>query len=264
MNDAGATLATLRERKPLVHSITNYVVMNETANAVLALGALPVMAHAKEEVREMVGLAGALVLNIGTLEEAWVESMLLAGAAANERGVPVVLDPVGVGATTYRTETAKRILDAVDVSVLRGNAGEVATLVGVAAEVRGVESVGGAGDPAGLALTAARAFGLVASVTGAVDHVSNGEHTVAISNGHALLASITGTGCMSTAVTGCFLAANDDPFAAAAEALVAFGVAGEDAAVGAKGPGSFHVALYDALAALDPATLTGRAKVSEG
>ena len=260
--DPGATLGAIRERKPLVHNITNYVVMNETANAILALGALPVMAHAEEEVAEMVGLAGALVLNIGTLSPSWVEAMLVAGKAANERGVPVVLDPVGAGATAYRTETAKRLLDAVDVAVLRGNAGEVATLVGVDAEVRGVESVGGAGDPAELARVAAKALGSVASVTGAIDHVSDGERSAAISNGHPLLASITGTGCMSTAITGCFLAGKDDPFEAAVEALVAFGVAGEDAAVGARGPGSFHVALYDALAALDPATLTERAKTA--
>ena len=262
MIDPGLTLATLRERKPLVHSITNYVVMNETANAVLALGALPVMAHAREEVREMVGLAGALVLNIGTLEEAWIDSMLVAGAAANERGVPVVLDPVGAGATSYRTATAKRLLDELEVTVLRGNAGEVATLVGVEAEVRGVESIGGGGDAAELAREAAQSLGLVASVTGAVDHVSDGDRTVAIANGHELLGMVTGTGCMSTVLTGCFLAAKDDPVEAAAEALVAFGVAGEDAAADAKGPGSFHVGLYDALAALDPATLTGRAKVS--
>lgn len=261
MIDPGAALRVIRERKPLIHNITNYVVMNETANAILALGALPVMAQAKEEVREMVALAGALVLNIGTLSEQWIEAMLLAGAAANERGTPVVLDPVGVGATAYRTETTKRILDSVDVAVLRGNAGEVATLVGVAAEVRGVESVGVAGDPAELAREAARTLGLVASVTGAVDHVSDGERSAAVANGHELLASITGTGCMSTAMTGCFLAAEDEPFEAAVGALVAFGVAGEDAAVGAKGPGSFHVNLYDALAALDPATLTSRAKV---
>src|SRR5947209_11146788 len=138
----GQTLREVRERKPLVHQITNYVVMNETANATLALGALPVMAHAREEVEEMVAIAGALVLNIGTLSPHWVEAMLLAGRAANERGVPVVLDPVGAGATTYRTETAKRILDEVEVAVLRGNAGEVATLVGIDAEVRGVESIG--------------------------------------------------------------------------------------------------------------------------
>jgi hydroxyethylthiazole kinase len=259
--DPGATLAVVRERKPLVHSITNYVVMNETANAVLALGALPVMAHAREEVAEMVGLAGALVLNIGTLSEPWIDAMLIAGRAARNRGVPVVLDPVGAGATAYRTETAKRLLDELDLTVLRGNAGEVATLVGVEAEVRGVESVGVGGDPAAFAREAARALGLVVSVTGAVDHVSDGERSATVANGHPLLASITGTGCMSTALTGCFLAGKDDPFEAAVEALVAFGVAGEDAAAVATGPGSFHVALYDALAALDPATLTSRAKV---
>jgi hydroxyethylthiazole kinase len=258
----GDSLRRLREAKPLVHQITNYVVMNETANATLALGALPVMAHAREEVEEMVALAGALVINIGTLSPHWVESMLAAGRKANELGTPVVLDPVGAGATTYRTETAKRILDDVGVAVLRGNVGEVATLVGVAAEVRGVESIDAGGDAADLARSAARSLGVVASVTGAVDHVSDGERVLAISNGHPLLAAITGTGCMSSAVTGCFLAVNRDaPLAAAAEALVAFGVAGEDAAVGARGPGSFHVQLYDALAALDPDTLDGRAKV---
>ena len=257
----GESLRRLRERRPLVHQITNYVVMNETANATLAVGALPVMAHAREEVEEMVALAGALVLNIGTLSPHWVEPMLLAGRAANERGVPVVLDPVGAGATRYRTETARAILDRVDVAVLRGNAGEVATLVGMDAEVRGVESIGTGGDPGELARAAARKLGVVASVTGAVDHVSDGNRVVAIANGHPLLARVTGTGCMSSAVTGCFLAVAGSHFDAAVEALVAFGVAGEDAAVDAKGPGSFHVALYDALAALDPETLDARAKV---
>jgi hydroxyethylthiazole kinase len=259
---AGQSLRRIRERKPLVHQITNYVVMNETANATLALGALPVMAHAREEVEEMVALAGALVLNIGTLSPHWVEAMLAAGRAANERGVPVVLDPVGVGATSYRTQTAHKILDQVVVAVLRGNAGEVATLVGIDAEVRGVEAIGDSGDSAALARAAARQLGVVASVTGAIDHVSDGERVVAIANGHPLLASITGTGCMSSAITGCFLAAADSPLDAAVEALVAFGVAGEDAARDAKGPGSFHVGLYDALAALDPETLEGRARLS--
>jgi hydroxyethylthiazole kinase len=259
---AGESLRRLRETRPLVHQITNYVVMNETANATLALGALPVMAHAREEVEEMVGLAGALVLNIGTLSPPWIEAMLQAGSAANEAGVPVVLDPVGAGATSFRTDTAKRILDVVDVAVLRGNAGEVATLVGVDAEVRGVESVGAGGDPSELAREAATRLGVVASVTGPIDHVSDGETLVPIRNGHPLLASITGTGCMSTAITGCFLAVEKDrPLAAAVDALVAFGVAGEDAARDAKGPGSFHVALYDCLAALDPDTLDERALV---
>jgi hydroxyethylthiazole kinase len=252
----------MRERRPLVHQITNYVVMNETANATLALGALPVMAHAPEEMEEMVSLAGALVLNIGTLSRHWVEAMLTAGWAANARGVPVVLDPVGAGATAYRTETAKRILDEVDVAVLRGNAGEVATLVGVAAEVRGVESVGSGADAAEIAREAARSLGVVASVTGAVDHISDGERVAAVANGDPMLATITGTGCMSSAVTGCFLAVAGSSFDGAVEALVAFGVAGEDAARDAKGPGSFHVNLYDALASLDPSTLDARARVS--
>jgi hydroxyethylthiazole kinase len=260
----GSTLQAIRDRKPLVHQITNYVVMNETANATLALGALPVMAHAREEVEEMVRLANALVINIGTLSPHWVEAMLVAGKAANAAGIPVVLDPVGAGATSYRTETARRILEEVDVAVLRGNAGEIATLVGVDAEVRGVESMAAGSDPGALARAAAAQLAVVASVTGTVDHVSDGVTVLAVANGHELLAAVTGTGCISTAITGCFLAAKPDrPTEAAAEALAALGVAGEDAARGARGPGSFHVNLYDALAALDPQTLDDRAKISE-
>jgi hydroxyethylthiazole kinase len=258
----GATLRRLRESKPLVHQVTNYVVMNETANATLALGALPVMAHAREEVEEMVALAGALVLNIGTLSEHWVEAMLAAGRAASARGTPIVLDPVGAGATRYRTETAQRLLRELGVTVVRGNPGEVATLVGAEAEVRGVESIAGGGDPAELARTAAQRLGVVASVTGPIDFVSDGERVLAVANGHELLAAVSGTGCMSTAITGCFLAVKaGEPLAAAAEALAAFGVAAEDAASEARGPGTFHAALYDALAALDPDTLDERANI---
>ena len=258
----GADLRTLRERKPLVHQITNYVVMNETANATLALGALPVMAHAHEEVEELASVAGALVLNIGTLSEYWIESMLLAAQAANRAGVPIVLDPVGAGATRLRTETAKQILDERDIAVVRGNAAEVATLAGRQAEIRGVESIGASDSGAELARAAARELGCVAAVTGPVDHVSDGERTLAVSNGHALLGTVSGTGCMATAVTGCFLAvAAERPLEAAAEALVAFGVAGEDAAQDAKGPGTFHAGLYDALYNLDPESLDGRARV---
>jgi hydroxyethylthiazole kinase len=258
----GSTLASLRAQKPLIHNITNYVVMNETANAILALGALPVMAHAREEVEEMAGLAGALVINIGTLSPDWVDAMLAAGKAASARGLPVVVDPVGAGATSYRTETSKRLLDELDVTVLRGNAGEIATLVGVEAEVRGVESMGAGGDPADLAREAARTLGVVASVTGPVDHVSDGDTVVRVENGHELLGLVTGTGCMSTALTGCFLAAKPDrPLEAAAEALAAFGVAGEVAAGQARGPGSFHAALYDALYQLQPNDLDGRARI---
>jgi hydroxyethylthiazole kinase len=257
----GADLRAIRERKPLVHQITNYVVMNETANATLALGALPVMAHAPQEVEEMAAVAGALVLNIGTLSEHWIEGMLLAGRVANGAGVPIVLDPVGAGATQYRTATAHRLLDELDIAVVRGNPAEVATLAGRKAEIRGVESVGADAGPE-LAAAAATALGCVAAVTGPIDHVSDGEKRYAVANGHELLATVSGTGCMATAMTGCFLAVRgDEPLEAAAEALVAFGVAAEDAAAGARGPGTFHAALYDALAGIDPDTLDTRAKV---
>jgi hydroxyethylthiazole kinase len=257
----GTTLRELRTRKPLIHQITNYVVMNETANATLALGALPVMAHALPEVEEMAEAAGALVLNIGTLSERWVEAMLLAGKATSG---PIVLDPVGAGATRYRTETAARLLHDLEISVVRGNAAEISTLAGREAEIRGVESIGAAGSAPELAREAASALECVVAVTGPTDHVSDGERVIAVSNGHELLAAVSGTGCMATAVTASFLAVKpDEPIEAAAEALAAFGVAGEDAARGAKGPGTFHANLYDALYNLDPATLDGRARISE-
>jgi hydroxyethylthiazole kinase len=255
-------LRELRERKPLIHQITNYVVMNETANATLAIGALPVMAHAIEEVEEMASFAGALVLNIGTLSQHWIDAMLLAGKAANAAGVPVVLDPVGVGATRLRTEAARRILDQVDVAVLRGNPAETAALAGLEAEIRGVESIGASATGADLAGAAARKLGVVASVTGAIDYVSDGDRTLAVSNGDPLLATITGSGCMSSALTGCFVAVAP-PLEGAAYALAAFGVAGEDAAVDAKGPGTFHANLYDALYNLEPETLDDRARIGE-
>jgi hydroxyethylthiazole kinase len=258
----GAALRGLRERKPLIHQITNYVVMNETANATLAIGALPVMAHAVEEVEEMASAAGALVLNIGTLSAPWIEAMLLAGKAANAVRAPVVLDPVGVGATAFRTETAKRILAEVDVAIVRGNAAEVAALAGLEAEIRGVEAIDAAGSGADIARTAAQKLRVVAAVTGPIDHVSDAEHTLAIANGDPLLATITGSGCIATALTGCFAAVRR-PLEAAAYALAALGVAAEDAAAGAAGPGTFHARLYDGLYGLTPESLDERANMRD-
>ncbi len=265
MSDSpGAALRDLRERKPLIHQITNYVVMNETANATLAIGALPVMAHAVEEVEEMASVAGALVLNIGTLSRHWIDAMLLAGRAANAASVPVVLDPVGVGATTLRTDTAKRILGEVDVAIVRGNAAEVAALAGLEAEIRGVEAIGTEAAGPTIARTAADGLGVVASVTGPVDHVSDGTRTLAVANGDPLLATITGSGCMATAITGCFAAVRaGSPVDAAAFALAAFGAAAEAAARSADGPGTFHARLYDALYALTPESLDERANIGD-
>jgi hydroxyethylthiazole kinase len=259
----GDSLRRLREQRPLVHQITNYVVMNETANATLAIGALPVMAHAPEEVAEMASVAAALVLNIGTLTREWVESMVLAGRAADRAGVPVVFDPVGVGATTLRTESAQRILHEVAVAIVRGNSAEIATLAGRTAQIRGVEAMAATDDIGELARAAARTLGCTVAVTGPVDAVSDGVTTLLVANGHPLLATVTGTGCIASAITGCFAGVNrKQPLRAATEALVALGVAGEDAAEHSSGPGTFHAALYDALYALSPDTLDARAKIS--
>jgi hydroxyethylthiazole kinase len=255
------SLARIRERTPLIHNITNFVVMNDTANILLALGASPVMAHAIEEVREIVAYAGALVLNIGTLEERWIEAMIAAGEEANAHGIPVVLDPVGAGATTFRTATTERILSRVKVAVVRGNAAELATIAGMEAKIRGVDSVD-SGDPALAAGLAAARFGGAAVVSGAVDYVSDGSRVAEIHNGHPLMGRITGSGCMATATVGAFLAVEPDPFLAAAEAMIAFGIAGELAAERSAGPGTFRAELMDAVAALDEDTILARARAS--
>jgi hydroxyethylthiazole kinase len=255
------SVTRIRERTPLIHNITNFVVMNDTANVLLALGASPVMAHAIEEVREMVAYAGALVLNIGTLEESWIEAMLAAGAEANARGIPVVLDPVGAGATTLRTTTTERIRSAIRVAVVRGNAAELATIAGMEAKIRGVDSVS-SGAPDSVARLAAARFGGTAVVSGAVDYVADATRVAEVRNGHPLMGRITGSGCMATAIVGAFLAVEPDPFLAAAEAMIAFGIAGELAAERSAGPGTFRPHLMDAVAALDEATILARAKAT--
>jgi hydroxyethylthiazole kinase len=260
----GALLARIRERKPLVHHITNAVVMNDTANITLAIGALPVMAHSLGEVEEMVGLAGALVLNIGTLSDEQVAAMLLAGKRANERGIPIVLDPVGAGATRMRTESALRLLRELRVTALRGNAAEIGALVGVGGETRGVESISLSGNREEVARQAARAFGCVVAITGARDVIADGDRLAHVDNGHPLLATITGSGCMATSLVGASLAVEPDAFRASTAALVAMGLAGEHAAPKSGGPGTFRSHLLDAVAALTPESLDAGQKVSLG
>jgi hydroxyethylthiazole kinase len=263
VNTIANDLARIRERKPLVHSITNYVVMNETANATLCIGALPIMAHAIEEVEEMVGIAGALVLNIGTLEHDWVNAMELAGKRANELGVPVILDPVGAGATTLRTDSSKRLLENVKISIVRGNAGEVATLAGIAAEVRGVESMGTEAGPDEIAKQFAATYGCTVAITGPEDAISDGKHVAWVRNGDVMLSRVVGTGCMSNVIVAAFAAVQPDPFTAAVGGLVAFGAAGELAAeVSGNQPGTFAVELLNGLYALDPVTIQALAKVT--
>ncbi|QBD77845.1 hydroxyethylthiazole kinase [Ktedonosporobacter rubrisoli] len=255
-------LLRIRERKPLIHHITNAVVMNDTANITLAIGALPVMAHALEEVEEMVSLASALVLNIGTLTPAQVEAMLRAGKRANARGIPIVLDPVGAGATRLRTEAAHRLLAELRIAVVRGNAAEIGALIGVSGETRGVESISVAEKHEAIARRAATELRCVVAITGVQDIVTDGIRQALIDNGHPWLASITGSGCMATSLVGAFLAVEPDAFTAATAALVAMGLAGELAAPRAGGPGTFRSHLLDAVANLDTSKLIQGQKVS--
>lgn len=260
---AEEALRRLADERPLVHHITNYVTVNLVANVTLSTGALPVMAHAIDEVAEMSAAASALVINIGTLDGDQVESAIVAGKSANEGGVPVVLDPVGAGATTLRTQTAERLLMELEVSAICGNAGEIATLAGHAAEVRGVESL--AGDAEEATFQAAHALGTTVAATGETDYVSDGERVLAVENGHPLMGRIVGSGCASTAVAGCFAAAGGGDVETVAAALAYFGRAGEVAAEGADGPGTFEPRLLDALAALakDPSGLEDAVLVRE-
>ncbi len=256
-------VARIREASPLVHNITNHVVMNTTANALLALGASPVMAHAPEEVEDIVALSGALVLNIGTLDAPWVEAMLKAGACAKARGVPVVLDPVGAGASTYRTTTALALAAGSGPAVIRGNASEVMALAGSVATTRGVDSVHATSEAEAAAQGLTRAYGCAVSVSGPVDIIVSAGATTRVGNGHPLMPRITGLGCTASAVTGAFVAINPDAHAAAAHAMVVMGVAGEIAAARCGGPGTFWPQFLDALHGLTEADLETRLRVRD-
>jgi hydroxyethylthiazole kinase len=257
----GQILTRLREQKPLLHHITNFVVMNDTANATLAIGALPVMAYALEEVVAMVEAADALILNLGTPTRERLEAMLAAGRRANERDIPIVLDPVGVGATPFRVDAAQKLLAELEVAIVRGNAGEIGALTGMGGRIRGVEAVERVAKPVATATALAQVQRTVVALTGAQDIVVDGRRVVAVDNGHPLLKVITGAGCMATTVVAAFAAVESDKLLAAAAGLVCFGLAAELAAAGAKGPGSFKVALFDSLYNLTPEQVWAGAKV---
>jgi len=241
-------LRWIAANKPLVHHITNYVVKNQTANATLCMGALPVMAHAVAEVEEMASQAGALVINMGTPYPDLEEAMLAAGKAANRCGVPVIFDPVGAGATSYRTRLALKLAEGIRFAVVRGNAAEVAVLAGMEAEIRGVESISTGEEAGAVARRAASRLGCVTAVTGEVDVVSDGSRAMRVYNGHPLLGRVTWTGCMATTAIA-VLSTPGEPFLeAAAAALALFGLAGERAAeISGDRPGTFQVELYNAL-----------------
>ncbi|MGN4426746.1 hydroxyethylthiazole kinase [Bacillus cereus group sp. MYBK30-1] len=238
------------ESNPLVHNITNVVVTNFTANGLLALGASPVMAYAKEEVAEMASIAGALVLNMGTLRPEEVEAMLLAGKSANTNDVPVLFDPVGAGATSYRTEVARHIPAEINLAIIRGNAAEIANVINEKWEIKGVDAGTGNGNVVSIAKQAADELNTVAVITGKEDIITDGERVVLIRNGHSILTKVTGTGCLLTSVIGAFAAVEKDYVKAAVAAVTFYGVAAELAAAKTveKGPGSFQIEFLNQLA----------------
>ena len=251
----------VRANRPLVHHITNYVTVNDCANITLCAGAAPVMSHSRKETAEMVAMAGALVLNIGTLDTRQVEQMLVAGRKAGELGVPIVLDPVGAGATKYRTRTVLRLLKELDIAVLKGNGGEIGSLAGAGGKVRGVDSDGAGGKPEQIVREYAGRIGTVVAMTGPTDFISDGKRTLRVDNGHPLMGRFSGSGCMAASVVGAFAAVAKDRTHTTAAALAAFCVAGERAAVRFTTPCGVRQAIFDELTNLTPAELSERARV---
>lgn len=261
------SLLALKNKKPLVHHITNYVTVNDCANITLAIGASPVMADDIAEVEEMVSFAAALVLNIGTLNSRSIESMVAVGKKAREKGIPIVFDPVGVGATTLRTATAKRIIQGVCPSVIRGNMSEMKIIAGLDTDIKGVDSVADEADGEKVARLLSQKLGCVIAITGKQDIIAQGERVCRIDNGHALLAQVTGTGCMATSLIACYCGATDDWFTGAVAGVMTMGLAGElaqQSLQAGEGIGTFRVRLFDAVSLMTPEILRKGGKITNG
>lgn len=266
INSLSETLENVRKGRPLVHNITNVVVTNFTANGLLALGALPVMANAIEEAADMAKIASSVVLNIGTLNAQTVEAMILAGKAANENGVPVIFDPVGAGATPYRTATARTIMGEVKVSIIRGNAAEIANVIGESWEIKGVDAGKSQGNITELAIKSAQQLKCLVVITGKEDVVTDGKTTYVVSNGHPILTKVTGTGCLLTSVIGAFASVEKDLLQASTAALSYYGIAAEKAAIKTAqyGPGSFQIEFLNQLSLVSEKDLKMMASVKRG
>jgi hydroxyethylthiazole kinase len=256
-----AAVQNIRKQAPVIHNITNYVVMNTTANALLALGASPVMAHAEEEMADMVGIASALVINIGTLSKEWVKSMFKAAEHAAKRGIPIVLDPVGAGATSYRTRTARDLLGTVKHAILRGNASEIMAVCGEGTKTKGVDSLEASQDAVSAAQSLHESLGVIVCISGESDYIVGGKEMLVVRNGHPMMTRVTGLGCTATALCGAFAAVTSDPAKAAAQAMAVMGIAGEIAAERAEGPGSLQMHFLDTLYRLTEEDITRRVRL---
>lgn len=245
--DIWTDVQEIKNKSPLVHNITNFVTMEQTANTLLALGASPVMSHAIEEVEDMVEISHSLVLNIGTLSPPWIQAMMLAAQAAKRKGIPIVFDPVGCGATAYRTSSAKSLVNMGLLTAIKGNASEIAALSGDQALTKGVDSVLNPVDCIYLAKALAKKFDCIVVVTGPTDVITNGRSSVLIHNGHFLMGKVTGMGCIAAAIMGSFLAVNRDPFTACVNTMCIMGIAGEMAAQFCHGVGTFKISFLDSI-----------------
>jgi len=250
----------LQNKHALIHHITNYVTVNDCANVVLAIGASPIMADEISEVEEMVGICNALVLNIGTANERTIASMLKAGKAANAKEIPVVLDPVGVGATPFRRQSVAKLMEAISFSVIRGNMAEIKTIAGLEAKSAGVDSLEEESDGAKIALTLAKKLGCVIAITGKIDIVSDGVSTYSLDNGDVALTNVTGTGCMSSSLIGSFLGASNHALASAIAGILTMSIAGE-LADKSQGMGTFRTSLIDAISLMDAKRIMSSAKI---
>jgi len=255
INSLCLDLNLIRQKSPLIHNITNYVVMNNTANGLLAIGASPVMAHAVEEVAEMAMISSALVINIGTLEPEWVKAMLIAGKTALEHNIPVVFDPVGAGATSYRNKVCKQIIEECKPSIIRGNASEIMALSDANIKTKGVDST----DSSEIAVEAARYLAnttkSVVVISGQTDYITDGNNIEKVFNGNPLMSRVTGMGCTATAIVAAFAAVNPDCMEAATHGMAVMGIAGEIASQVAMGNGSMQVFFLDELFNLDEETI---------
>lgn len=268
----GNLLENVRERAPLVHYITNYVTVNDCANITLSIGASPVMADDINEVEAMTSIASSLVINIGTLNSRTVECMIKAGKKANEVGIPVILDPVGAGATPYRTKVAKTIMDNIELAVIRGNLSEIKTLYGINTKTKGVDSLYDTSIKDELekgkllAKDFSKRVGSIIAITGAVDIVTDGKMIYTVENGHKIMSKITGTGCMCSSLIGAYLGTNEDNLLAALSGVVSMGISGELAYESLKegeGTGTFKVKLMDNIYNLSKEVIEKRGKINE-
>lgn len=255
INKLARDLKLVREKSPLIHNITNYVVMNNTANAMLSIGASPVMAHSKDEVADMTAIASALVINIGTLDAEWVEAMLIAGKTALAKSIPMILDPVGAGATPYRLEVCKQLIEQCKPSIIRGNASEIMSLSSIHTATKGVDSIDSSDKALNSARELAKQTGAVLVISGERDYITDGTRVETVDNGSTMMARVTGLGCTASAIVAAFAAINNNFIEASSHAMSIMGICGEIAAAKSKGNGSLQVNFLDELYNIDESVI---------